>query len=118
MRANLLNVLRQPFMTALRAKGLPEGRVIYVHALRNAFNPMVTLLGYEFASLLSGAALIEIICSWPGLGNLMLTAVRAKDIYVVMASMVLGGVMLLVGNLLADILLRKLDPRINDETKR
>lgn len=118
MRANLLNVLRQPFMTALRAKGLSEGRVIYVHALRNAFNPMVTLLGYEFASLLSGAALIEIIVSWPGLGTLMLTAVRAKDIYVVMASVVLGGMMLLIGNLLADILLRKLDPRIQDETKR
>ncbi len=115
MRANLLNVLRQPFMTALRAKGLSESKVIYVHALRNAFNPMVTLLGYEFASLLSGAALIEIICSWPGLGTLMLTAVRSKDIYVVMASMMMGGIMLLVGNLLADILLRKLDPRINHD---
>jgi peptide/nickel transport system permease protein len=115
MRANLLNVLRQPFITALRAKGLPEKKIVYVHALRNAFNPMVTLLGYEFASLLSGAALIEIICSWPGLGTLMLTAARSKDIYVVMASLMMGGMMLLVGNLLADIALMKLDPRINDD---
>jgi peptide/nickel transport system permease protein len=62
--------------------------------------------------LLSGAALIEIVCSWPGLGTLMLTAVRSKDVYVVMASMLMGGVLLLLGNALADILLRRVDPRI------
>src|SRR3989338_2497455 len=112
MRANLLSVLRKQYVTAARAKGLPENQVIYRHALRNAFNPMVTLLGYEFSGLLSGAALVEIVCSWPGLGTLMLTAVRAKDMYVVMASMLMGGVLLLLGNLLADILLLWVDPRI------
>ncbi len=112
MRANLLSVLRKQYVTAARAKGLPESRVIYRHALRNAFNPMVTLLGYEFSGLLSGAALVEIVCSWPGLGVLMLTAVRAKDAYLVMASMLMGGVLLLLGNLLADILLLWVDPRI------
>ena len=69
----------------------------------------------EFSSLLSGAALIEIVCSWPGLGSLMLTAVRAKDIYLVMASFMMGGVLFLIGNLLADILLARLDPRIRYE---
>ena len=113
MRGNMLSVLRQQYILAARAKGLPEHQVIYRHALRNAFNPLVTLLGYEFASLLSGAALVEIVCSWPGLGNLMLTAVRAKDVYLVMASLLMGGVLLLLGNLLADLLLRWVDPRIN-----
>ncbi|MFA5261469.1 MAG: ABC transporter permease, partial [Candidatus Omnitrophota bacterium] len=84
MRGNMLEVLRQQYILTARAKGLPESRVIYRHALRNAINPLITLLGYEFSSLLSGAALLEIICSWPGLGALMLTAVRSKDIYLVM----------------------------------
>ncbi|MDP2652721.1 MAG: ABC transporter permease [Candidatus Omnitrophota bacterium] len=112
MRGNMLEVLGQQYILTARAKGLPENRVIYVHALRNAINPLITLLGYEFSSLLSGAALIEIICSWPGLGALMLKAVFAKDIYLVMASMLMGGVMFLLGNLIADILLVKADPRI------
>lgn len=112
MRGNMLETLRQQYILTARAKGLPENRVIYHHALRNAVNPLITLLGYEFSGLLSGAALIEIICNWPGLGSLMLTAVRAKDVYLVMASFLMGGVLFLIGNLLADILLAKVDPRI------
>ncbi len=112
MRGNMLEVLRQQYVLTARAKGLPEHRVIYGHALRNAVNPLITLLGYEFSGLLSGAALIEIICSWPGLGTLILTAVRSKDVYLVMASMMMGGILFLLGNLLADILLVLSDPRI------
>ncbi|MBI5415691.1 MAG: ABC transporter permease [Candidatus Omnitrophica bacterium] len=112
MRGNMLEVLGQRYILTARAKGLPEGRVVYHHALRNAVNPLITLLGYEFSSLLSGAALIEIICSWPGLGSLMLTAVRSKDVYLVMASMLMGSILFMVGNLLADIALAKVDPRI------
>lgn len=112
MRGNMLEVLGQNYILTARAKGLPEGRVVYGHALRNAINPLITLLGYEFSALLSGAALTEIICSWPGLGSLMLTAVRAKDIYLVMASMLMGSFMFIVGNLLADLALAKADPRI------
>jgi peptide/nickel transport system permease protein len=115
MRGNMLEVLGQQYILTARAKGLPENKVVYTHALRNAVNPLITLLGYEFSSLLSGAALIEIICSWPGLGSLMLTAVRSKDIYLVMASMLMGGVLFIIGNLLADILLAKVDPRIRYE---
>ncbi|HQP13018.1 MAG TPA: ABC transporter permease, partial [Candidatus Omnitrophota bacterium] len=115
MRGNMLEVLRQQYILTARAKGLPESRVIYRHALRNAVNPLITLLGYEFANLLSGAALLEIICSWPGLGALMLTAVRSKDIYLVMASFMMGSVLFLLGNLLADILLARMDPRIRYE---
>ncbi len=112
MRGNMIEALGQKYILTARAKGLPENKVIYRHALRNAVNPLVTLLGYQFSSLLSGAALTEIICSWPGLGSLMLTAVRSKDIYLVMASMLMGGVLFIIGNLLADIALAKVDPRI------
>ena len=115
MRGNMLEVLGQQYILTARAKGLPEHRIIYAHALRNAINPLVTIFGYEFSGLLSGAALLEIICSWPGLGSLMLTAVRSKDIYLVMASFILSGLLLIVGNLLADILLARLDPRIRYE---
>ena len=112
MRGSMLEELGQKYILTARAKGLPENRVVYRHALRNAVNPLITLMGYEFSALLSGAALTEIICSWPGLGSLMLTAVRSKDIYLVMASMMMGGVLFIIGNLLADIVLAKVDPRI------
>ncbi len=112
MRGNLLEVLRQQYILVARAKGLPENRVLYRHALRNAINPLITLLGFHLSGLLSGSALIEIICSWPGIGSVMLTAVRAKDLYLVMASMLMGGILLFLGNLLADIMLAWVDPRI------
>lgn len=111
-RGELLDVLRQDYIQTARAKGLPENRVIYVHALRNAVNPLITLLGFELASLLSGAFIAEFFFNWPGLGRLILQAVTAQDLYVVMASLVMGAVMLIVGNLLADLLLKVVDPRI------
>jgi peptide/nickel transport system permease protein len=112
MRGNMLEELRAKYVVTARAKGLPENRVVYVHALRNAINPLITIFGYEFSALLSGAALTEIITSWPGLGSVMLDAVRAQDLFLVMGNMLMGGVMLIVGNLLADILLAWSDPRI------
>lgn len=112
MRGNLLDVLRQNYIQTARAKGLPEHRVIYVHALRNAINPLVTLLGFEFASLLSGAFIAEFFFNWPGLGRLILQAVQSQDIYLVMASLMMGATMLIIGNLLADLLLKWVDPRI------
>ncbi len=115
MRGNMLDVLRKQYITAARARGLPEHRVIYRHALRNAINPLITIFGYSLSGLLSGAALTEIICNWPGLGTVMLTAVRAKDVYLVMASMLISGLLLLAGNLIADILLAFSDPRIRYE---
>lgn len=118
MEGNMLEALGQQYVLTARAKGLPENRVVYTHALRNAINPLITLLGYEFSGLLSGAALIEIICSWPGLGSLMLTAVRSKDVYLVMASMLMGGLLFIVGNLIADILLAKADPRIRYDRQK
>lgn len=111
-RGELLDVLRQDYIQTARAKGLPEDRVIYVHALRNAINPLITLLGFEFASLLGGAFITETFFNWPGLGKLTLQAVLAQDPYLVMASLMMGATMLIVGNLLADLLLKLVDPRI------
>jgi peptide/nickel transport system permease protein len=115
MRGQLLDVLRQDYIRTARAKGLPDDRVIYVHALRNAINPLVTLLGFEFASLLSGAFIAEYFFNWPGLGKLTLEAVNNQDLYLVMASLMMGAAMLIVGNLLADLLLKAVDPRIKLE---
>jgi peptide/nickel transport system permease protein len=112
MRGQLLDVLRQDYVQTARAKGLPENRVIYVHALRNAINPLITLLGFEFASLLGGAFITENFFNLPGLGRLILQAVQAQDLYLIMASLMMGAVMLIVGNLLADLLLKAIDPRI------
>ncbi len=112
MRANMLDVLDSDYVKFARAKGLSEFKVVYKHALRNAINPMITLLGFEFAGLLSGAALTEYVFNYPGLGTLILEAVMKSDINLVMASLMMGAVMLIVGNLIADILLILTDPRI------
>lgn len=112
MRANMLDVLDSDYVKFARAKGLSEFSVIYKHALRNAINPMITLLGFEFAGLLSGAALTEYVFQYPGLGRLILEAVMKSDINLVMASLMMGAIMLVLGNLIADILLIITDPRI------
>ena len=112
MRANMLEVLDSDYVKFARAKGLSEGKVIFKHALRNAINPMITLLGFEFAGLLSGAALTEYVFQYPGLGRLILEAVMKSDINLVMASLMMGTIMLIAGNLIADILLMITDPRL------
>ena len=113
MRGNLLDVLGSDYVKFARAKGLSENKVVYKHALRNAINPMVTLLGFEFATLLSGAALTEYVFQYPGLGRLILEAVMKSDINLVMASLMMGTIMLIAGNLIADILLKIVDPRVS-----
>lgn len=115
MRANLLDVLRQEYIKTAIAKGLPSNKVIYKHALRNAINPLITIFGFEFASLLSGAALTETILAYPGLGALTLEAARKLDVNLTMVTLIMGAVMLITGNLLADLLLKFADPRIKLE---
>lgn len=115
MRGNMLDVLGEEYIRTARAKGLPENKVIYKHAVRNAINPMVTLLGYDLAALLSGFALVENVIGWPGLGQLMLQAMLSMDMTLTMAGLMIGAGMLLVGNLVADLLLAAVDPRIKLE---
>lgn len=112
MRGNMLEVLGSQYITAARAKGLPESRVIYIHAVRNAINPMITIFGGSLSGLLSGAALTEIICSWPGMGSLMLEAVMTQDLFLFAGNLLMTGFLLIIGYLIADILLVWVDPRI------
>ena len=112
MRGNLLDYLKADFVTTARAKGLSERVVIWKHAVRNAINPIITIFGLSLPALLSGAALTEIVMAWPGLGRLMLEAVLAQDLYLVMGSLIMGSVLLILGNLVADLLLAWVDPRI------
>jgi len=113
MRGNLLDVLRLDYVTTARSKGLDEGVVIYKHALRNALNPMITLFGYTLGALVSGSFVAEIIFSWPGLGRLTLDAILTQDQYLVMGSVLMASVVLILGNLIADLLLAVADPRIS-----
>lgn len=115
MRANLLDVLRAEYIVTARAKGLKEPVVIWKHAVRNAINPLITIFGFELGTLFSGALMIEILTAWPGLGRLIYEAILQKDQYVVMGDLIFSAVMLIVGNLAADILLAFSDPRIKYE---
>ncbi|MBN1444483.1 MAG: ABC transporter permease [Candidatus Omnitrophica bacterium] len=112
MKNNFLEALGSPYIVTAHAKGLSDGRIYFRHALRNAVNPMITIFGYTLSSVLSGAALVEIITNWPGMGRLILDAVLSRDLYLVMASLLIGGVLLILGNLVADILIAAADPRV------
>jgi peptide/nickel transport system permease protein len=116
MRSQILEIKNSEFVRTARAKGLPERTVLYKHVLRNALNPFVTMAGYGLADLLGGAALVETVMNLQGLGLLLLNAVRSLDLPLVMGSVLMGTVLLLVGNLLADIALVAVDPRVDFNT--
>ncbi len=113
MRSQLLEIQSADYVRTARAKGVPEWLVVSKHILRNALNPFVTLAGYELGTLLGGAALVEAVMNLQGLGTLMLDAVRSLDLYLVMGSVLMGSILLLLGNLLADVALTLVDPRID-----
>jgi peptide/nickel transport system permease protein len=108
----MLEVLNQDYIRTARAKGLPEGRVIMKHALRNSLIPVITLLGLYLPLLFSGAVFVEVIFAWPGMGRVIVDAILQRDYPVVMATSFLFAVMVVLGNLLADILYAVVDPRI------
>ena len=112
MRSAMLEVLRQDYILTARAKGLPERSVIYGHALRNALLPVITLLGLSVPGLIGGSVIIEQIFSLPGLGQLFYQAVMSRDYPLIMANLVLGAVLTLAGNMLADVGYSLADPRI------
>jgi peptide/nickel transport system permease protein len=113
MRGSLLDVLRLDYVTTARSKGLSEPVVVLKHALRNALNPMITLFGYTLGALVSGSFIVEIIFSWPGLGRITLDALLTQDQYLVMGGELMASVVLIGGNLIADLLLVVADPRIS-----
>jgi peptide/nickel transport system permease protein len=111
-RANMLDVLEQDFITAGRARGLKERILVYKHGLRNAFIPIVTLLGLQFSLLLAGAILTETTFSWPGLGRLVVDRIFDRDFTTVQGSILFFAVLVAGGSLIVDILYGFLDPRI------
>jgi peptide/nickel transport system permease protein len=115
MRSSLIEVLNQEYILAARAKGLPEKTVIYKHALRNALLPVITILGLSVPGLIGGSVIFESIFSIPGMGQLFYYSVMARDYPVIMGIVVIGAVLTLLGNLLADIAYAIADPRIRVE---
>jgi len=112
VRSSMLEVLRQDYITTARAKGLRERVVIYKHALRNALLPVVTYEGYSMGFLLSGAAVVEYIFAWPGLGDFMVTIADKRDYPTLMGLGMIIALMVLIANLCADIAYAIVDPRI------
>jgi len=112
VRGAMLETLHQPFMTTAWAKGLTPRRVVGRHALRNALTPVVILLGLSLPALFSGAVFVEAVFAWPGVGRVLVEAVRARDYPVVMAATAVSAVLVVAGNLLADLLAAWLDPRV------
>ena len=112
MRASMLEVIRQDYVRTARSKGLSEFRVIARHALPNGLIPIVTLLGLYLPTFFSGAVLIETVFAWPGMGRLVVDAIFQRDYPVVMAGTFIFAVMVVAGNLIADMLYALVDPRI------
>ena len=112
MRSTMLETMSRQYIVTARAKGQIEPRVIWHHGLRNAVNPMITILGFQISSIMSGAALTEVVLAWPGLGNTILNAILQQDLYLVVGSLIYSTILLVIGNLIADILLALTDPRI------
>ena len=115
VRAAMVEVLESPFIRAARGHGIPRGRVLYRYALPAAANPLISLLGFSVATMLSTSVLAEVVLSWPGLGALLVESILSRDVYVVVAIVMLSSVFLVAGNLLADLLLFASDPRIRME---
>ncbi len=111
-RSSMLEVLRQDYILTAKAKGLPTKKIIFRHALRNALLPVITLLGLSIPGLIGGSVIIESIFGLPGLGQLFYAAVMARDYTMIMGNLVLGAVLTLLGNVLADIAYGFADPRI------
>ena len=112
MRAQTLEVIQQDYIRTAKAKGLRPFKVYFKHAARNALIPIVTILGPAITTLVGGSVVIERIFSWPGLGRLTFDAISSRDYPVVMAGVIFGGVLVVLGNLISDILLVIVDPRI------
>jgi peptide/nickel transport system permease protein len=114
MRSNMLEVIRQDYILTARAKGLPEQSVIYRHALRNALLPVITILGLSVPGLIGGSVIFETIFAIPGMGKLFYDGVMMRDYPLIMGILVMGAILTLVGNFLADLCYAFADPRIRN----
>jgi peptide/nickel transport system permease protein len=113
-RAAVVEALNSPFIRFARANGIPRRRLLLRHAFPAAANPIITLLGLSTGTLLSSSLLVEAIVGWPGLGHLLLQALLQRDLLLVAGAVLLSSASLVLGNLLADLLLFEIDPRIRE----
>ncbi len=111
-RASMLEVLGADYIRTARAKGVPEHGVLYKHALKNALGPVVTVAGLQFSAVISGAVVVETVFSWPGLGTLALQSILARDTPTIMGILFFSSFVVILFNILTDITLRAIDPRI------
>lgn len=112
VRSSMLELYGADFIRTARAKGAGETRITLVHTLRNALLPLVTMLGFQIASLLSGAVLVESVFSWPGLGRLAFEAILARDFNLLLGILLLSSILVTLINILVDVLYAWLDPRV------
>ena len=112
MRSSMLETISQEYIKTARSKGLKERVVIYKHALKNALNPLITVMGLQFALLLSGAVLTETIFSWPGIGLLIVDAIEKRDFIVVNYTIIFIALIFILINLLVDVLYKAVNPKI------
>jgi len=112
MRANLLDVLNQQYVQTARAKGVLERKVVWKHAVRNAFHPLVMALGGVLPAMIGGEAIVSIVLNLPTIGPLFITSLTEQDLYLSATLLMAMSALLILGNLLADILLAWLDPRV------
>ncbi|MDR1578187.1 MAG: ABC transporter permease [Deltaproteobacteria bacterium] len=118
LRSNTLEIIRQDYLNTARAKGLSERVVLWKHALRNALIPVITILGLSVPGLIGGSIIMESIYAIPGLGQLFYGAIMSRDYPVIMGGLVIGAVLTLIGNLLADLGYALVDPRVRDAAFR
>jgi peptide/nickel transport system permease protein len=111
-RANMLDVLKQDYILAANARGIPKRRVIYLHALRNAFVPILTMMGLEFAYLMSGAVLTETTFSWPGMGSFLIDSVNYRDFSALQGTIIFIALLVMLISLIVDVLYAIIDPRV------
>lgn len=111
-RASMLEVLGADYVRTAHAKGVPENVVLYKHALKNALGPVVTVAGFQFSAVISGAVVVETVFSWPGLGTLALQAILGRDTPTIMGILFFSSLVVIIFNILTDITLRMIDPRI------
>ena len=112
MRSSMLDVLARDFIRTARAKGIPEGRVVVVHALRNAVLPVIAMIGIDVGLFMSGAVIVESVFGWPGIGQLAWQAIQQVDIPIIMGVTLVAAVAIVLGNLIADLAAPFVDPRI------
>jgi len=112
MRSSMIDVLRQDYIRTARAKGAPESRVIFVHALKNAILPIIAMIGIDIGIFMGGVVVVESVFGWPGIGQLAWQAIQRVDIPIIMGVTLVSAIAIVIGNLIADLLAPLVDSRI------